>query len=245
MKQRYYWRIRKSLLQNYHNSLEESTRGSEFVPSGIDLLCYHLQRISLNRKGSSYIDSPKWLKNKKATVNPKNYGNNCFQYILTIALNHKQIKNHLERISNHKLFIDQYNWKGMNFPLQREYFKKFESNSKSVALNILFMPYNTEKIRLAYKSKYNFKHKNQVILLMITDTNGKKWHYLTVKSLSALLRWKTSNHDGDFYRLNCFHSYRTKEKLKKHEQVCNDYDCYVEMPDDDNKILKYNHGESH
>ena len=137
MKQRYYWRIRKSLLQNYHNSLEESTRGSEFVPSGIDLLCYHLQRISLNRKGSSYIDSPKWLKNKKATVNPKNYGNNCFQYILTIALNHKQIKNHLERISNHKLFIDQYNWKGMNFPLQREYFKKFESNSKSVAHIIL------------------------------------------------------------------------------------------------------------
>ena len=46
------------------------------------------------------------------------------------------------------------------------------------------MPYNTEKIRLAYKSKHNFKHENQVILLMITD--GKKWHYLTEKSLSAL-----------------------------------------------------------
>ena len=48
------------------------------------------------------------------------------------------------------------------------------------------MPYNTEKIRLAYKSKHNFKRENQVILLMITD--GKKWHYLAVKSLPALLR---------------------------------------------------------
>ena len=77
---------------------------------------------------------------------------------------------------------------------------------------------------------------------MITD--GKKWHCLAVKSLSALLRGITSNHNGDFYCLNCFHSYSTKEKLKKHEKVCNDHDyCYVEMPNDNNKILKYKHGE--
>ena len=62
-----------------------------------------------------------------------------------------------------------------------------------------------------------------------------------VKSLSALL---TANHKGDFYCLNCFHLYKTGKKLKKHERVCNDYDyCFVEMPNDDNKILKYNYGE--
>ena len=77
---------------------------------------------------------------------------------------------------------------------------------------------------------------------MITD--GKKWRYVALKSLSALLRGITSNHVGDFYALNCFHSYSTKEKLKKHEKVCNDHDyCYVEMPDKDNKILKHDHGE--
>ena len=75
------------------------------------------------------------------------------------------------------------------------------------------MPYNTEKIRLAYKSKHNFKRENQVILLMIND--GKKWHYITVKRLSALLRGITSNHKEDFYCLNCFHLYSTKNKLKK------------------------------
>ena len=78
---------------------------------------------------------------------------------------------------------------------------------------------------------------------MITD-DGKKWHYLAVKSISALLRGITSNHDGDFYCLNCFHSYRTKEKLKKHEKVCNNHDyCYVKMPNEFEKILKYNPGE--
>ena len=47
--------------------------------------------------------------------------------------------------------------------------EKFELNNKAIALNILFAPYNSEKIRLAYKSKHNFKRENQVILLMITD----------------------------------------------------------------------------
>ena len=65
-------------------------------------------------------------------------------------------------------------------------------------------------MRAAYKSKYDFKHVNQAILLMITD--GKKWHYLAVKRLSALLRGITSNNFGDFYCLNCFHSYSTEKK---------------------------------
>ena len=64
------------------------------------------------------------------------------------------------------------------------------------------------------------------------------------KKLSALLRRITSNHKGDFYCLNCFHSYRTKNKLKKHKDVCENHDyCYVEMPKEDNKVLKYSHGE--
>ena len=73
----------------------------------------------------------------------------------------------------------------------------------------MFVPHNTEKIRFAQKSKYNFKRENQVILLIITD--GKKWHYVAVKSLSALLRGITSNNNGDFYYLICSYSYSTKK----------------------------------
>ena len=77
---------------------------------------------------------------------------------------------------------------------------------------------------------------------MITD--GKKWHYLAVKSLFALFRRIRSNNNVDFYCLNCFCSYRRENKLKKHKKVCENHDyCYVEMPDEDNKILKYNQGE--
>ena len=79
-------------LQKYQGGLEESMRRSEFIFDSVDLLYYNLQKINLNRKGSSYIDSPKWLKNKKATINPKNNDNNCFQYALTVALNYQNVK---------------------------------------------------------------------------------------------------------------------------------------------------------
>ena len=144
---------------------------SEFVYDSVDLLHYKFHRIILNRDGS-YIDSPKLLKNKKATINPKNNNDKCFQYTITVALNHEQIKSHPERISNIKPFIDQCDWKERNFPSNKKYWNEFEKNNKTVALNILYVPHNTEKIRHAYKSKYNLNRENQVILLMITD--GKK-----------------------------------------------------------------------
>ena len=77
---------------------------------------------------------------------------------------------------------------------------------------------------------------------MITD--GEKWHYLTVKYLPGLLRGITSTHKEDFYCLNCFHSYRTKNKLEAHKKICEDHNyCNVEKPTKNNNIIKSNLGE--
>ena len=97
-------------------------------------------------------------------------------------------------------------------------------------------------MNVVYKSKYNNKHKKQAILLMIGD--GKKYHYLAVTNLSGLLQGNSSNHRGDFYCLNCFNSYTTKNKLKEHEEICNNHNsCNIEMPDQVNKFIKHNPGE--
>ena len=77
---------------------------------------------------------------------------------------------------------------------------------------------------------------------MITDS--KKLHYHAVKSLAVLLRGKTSSHNRHFCCLICFHSHRTNNSLKKHERICNKHDyCYLEMPTEGSKTLKYNHSE--
>ena len=95
----------KSLLQRHQEKLGESMRGSYFIFDSVNALHYDLNRISLTREGS-YIDSPEWLKNKKATINPQNKDNRCFQYAGTVALNYQNIKNNPERISSIKPFTD-------------------------------------------------------------------------------------------------------------------------------------------
>ena len=110
---------------------------------------------------------------------------------------------------------------------------------------MLFIPHNTKTINLAYKSKYNRKSENQVVLLIITNSEqsneADQWHYIAVKSvrtddgfnrpirsLSRLLRGITANNNGDFYYLDCLHSFQTDNALKRHERLCgnNDY-CHV------------------
>ena len=109
---------------------------------------------------------------------------------------------------------------------------------------MLFISYNTKQIKPAYISKYNSNRETQVMLLMITD-NNKKWRYLFVKRLSALLKWITSKDDGYSYCLNWLYSFATKYGLKEHENICKDHDCcHVEMSDKDNNMSKYNSGEN-
>ena len=79
----------------------------------------------------------------------------------------------------------------------------------------MYVPYYTKKIHVAYKSKHNLTREKQVILLMIS--NGENWHYLVVKNLPGLLKGITSNHKEDFYCLNCFYAYSTKNKLEEHK----------------------------
>ena len=60
-----------------------------------------------------------------------------------------------QRISKIKSFIHQYDWKGIKFPSNEENWKIFEQNNKTIAVNVLYVPHNTETIRFAYKSSYN------------------------------------------------------------------------------------------
>ena len=89
-------------------------------------------------------------------------------------------------------FINNYNWKDINFPAGTDEYKIFERNNKNIALNILSAPLNKEEINIIYKSSYNRKREKQVVLLMITDNEQEdkpdKWHYLAVKSIPRLFR---------------------------------------------------------
>ena len=139
--------LSESLLQKYEENLQNKMRGSEFEFDGVNFLYYDFNKTSKNR-GESYIDSPKWLKDKKSTINPKNNDDKCFQYAVTLALNLDKIKNDPQRISKIKHFMEKYNWGDIDFPSTSKDWKKSECNNE-VTLNNLYVPYNTKKINIA------------------------------------------------------------------------------------------------
>ena len=198
----------EQLLNRHQNNLEKLMKDSEFVFDYVHLLYHKCHKINPNR-GESYIGSPDWIKNKKATINPinKKY-NKCFQYTVTVALNHKVIQKPSERITKTKPFISKYNWEGINFPSERDDWGKIKRNSQTIAPNVLYA--KKEKTDLAYVSKHNSNREKQVILLIVP--NGEGWHYLVVKKLSVLFRGITAKYHGGFYCLNCLHSFATKNK---------------------------------
>ena len=114
------------LLQKYQDNFQNKMKGFDFIFNGVNYLFYDLNRITIS-KGGSYIESPKWLKDKICTINQKNTDNKCFQYA---------IDKHHQRISKIKPFINNYNWNDINFATAKKDWNKFELNNKDVALNI-------------------------------------------------------------------------------------------------------------
>ena len=168
-----------TILDRIQQAIETSNeRGSGFTHDSAGLLYYHFQRIDI-RRGGSYIASPDWIVNKKATINPKNEKDNeCFKWSIIAGLNYNKInEKELKKLLKFKR-VD------IDFSSHQRYWENFEQENNSIAINVLFVPYNSEEINLAYKSRYN-KRKNQVILLMIND-EANNCYYFAVKNLSEL-----------------------------------------------------------
>ena len=182
--------------------------------------------------------SPKGIVNKKATTNPKNEKyNKCFQWSIISGLNYNEInKKYLKKIEILKrvdidLLSHQRDW------------ENFEQNNTSIVLNVLFVSYNSEEIKLAYKSRYNNKRKNQVIFLMSND-EANNCYYFAVKNLLELnsLEWLRGNKEAIIINDNFFQNalndalnYETietnPEKISKFKLYINRYNWEgIEFP---------------
>ena len=106
------------------------------------------------------------LLNKEEKIHPINKKDKkCFQYAVTVALNHEEIKKKKDpqRITKIKPFVNKYNWEGITFPSEKDDWKKFEKNNVTIALNVLYA--KKEKIYPAYVPKHNSNREKQVIFL--------------------------------------------------------------------------------
>ena len=118
------------------------------------------------------------MASKKTAINPKNEKDKCFQWSIISGLNYNIIKEkELKKLLNFKR-VD------IDFSSHQRYWESFEQENNSIAINVLFVPHNSEEIKLSYKSSYN-KRKNQVILLMINN-EANDYYYFAIKNVSEL-----------------------------------------------------------
>ena len=193
--------------------IKTQTEHPKFPESGFALdkimhLYINFHELALTR-GGSYIELPKWLKSKKAVINPQNKDEECFKWAVIEALHHEEIKHHPERISLLRPYENQYNWKGLEFPVSIKKIDKFEKNNPGIAVNVLLSKKKSQNIYTARRSELNVKCKKQVNLLMIVD--GQKTYYTVIKNISRLLsklngKTKRAYH----YCMICLNDFRTE-----------------------------------
>ena len=124
--------------------------------------------------------------------------------------------------------INKYNWKGINYSSKIEDWKRFEKNNPTIGLNVLLI--KEMEICPVYISKINsvknICNKNSVIILLVISNEEKeRKHYLAVVKLSTLLKRIPLKHKSDFHCLNFLHFFRTENNLKSNEKVCENNDC--------------------
>ena len=172
-----------SLYEKYNEDKQLCHTSSSFIYESVEELNIHFHKIDL-QCGASYIATPDWIKNKKATINSNNTKDTyCFMYAITIALYHKERGSNPERISKRLIeHIPKFNWHDIDFPASYNDYIIFEKLNEDIALNVLYVPFNQKTICSAYISNRNYLVKKQITLLKITD-NKEKWHFLALPSI--------------------------------------------------------------
>ena len=211
----------------------EQTEGSGWVFLEVENLTLHTD-IWDPIKGSSYIDLPKELKNKKAIINMKNKDNNkCFLWCVLRALNPKD--KDAERIDKDlKSKEHTLNMEGIDYPVSLKDIKRFEKQNPDISISILGYSKDERiyplRISEYTKAKKEDEKKYNIVLLLIKD--GDNSHYCLVKNLSALLSSQVNKHKSKLYFcLNCLNGYNDPEKLEKHKEYCSEEESIkINMP---------------
>ena len=154
-----------------------------------------------------------------------------FQYAVTVALNHEEIRKPASRTIQIKPFTNKYKLEGIKFPSKIDDWKIFEKNNVTIAVNVLCVKKNENHGNV---SKNNPNAEKKIILFMIQNGENSKplktlaasgrsegreaksekrrWHYLAVKKSSPLLRGTILKNSRDFHCLNCLLSFVSNKK---------------------------------
>ena len=143
----------------------------------------NFHQLNLTR-GSSYLPLPDWLALKKAIINPLNDDEECFKWAAITSENFNEISKNSQCISNLRKFADNDDWSGLKFPIAIKGINFFEMNN-DISINVLSV-----ENKDIYICKKCIRRDCEINLMLISE--GDRWHYTAITSLSRLLASKNS-----------------------------------------------------
>ena len=219
----------ETCFQSILAKIESYTKdGSEWYLKEVEQLEIHTTEHN-PVKGSSYIDLPKWIKDKKAIINIKNKDDKCFLWCILRYLYPRDRDE--ERKGDLKKCEFSLNTKGITFPIKENDINKFENlNPDLPGINIFYLD-EKDCIR-PMREIINKDFKNTIDLFLIEE-DGKS-HYTLIKNFHRLIRsQKTGSNNGKlFICKRCFWHFSKEELLDKHIVYCsNNKTAVVDMPE--------------
>ena len=188
--------------------------------------------------GSSYIQLPEPLKNKKGLINLKNKDNECFRWCHIRHLN-PQEKNPQRIKHSDRLYISKLDYSEILFPVTIKQVNKIEQKN-NIRINVF--GYENNQLFPIYISKENFE--DHMELLLITGENNGEFlsHYVLIKDFNTFMFSQTKHNEKKHFCMHCLQCFSSERVLNDHKKNCiilNGTQA-INMPDKNNNILKFN-----
>ncbi len=210
--------------------------------------------------GSSYIELPKWIYNKKATINIKNEDQKCFKYCLQYHKHKNEITHHPERVSWYSNWNNDYDFSNIKFPVEVDDIKKF-CKQNNISINLYVVSDEVDEVhelkRVFERKRVNGKSiqpyltcsqgekkSDHVNLLLIEEEESQTTHYVYIKRLPKLVRDQLTKHEHHhFICERCFYHTENVEVFRRHQILCDNYfdneKALPILPNEKDNILKF------
>ena len=151
--------------------------GSGWNFQGIIDCTIHISQYRPLTPGSSFIESPSFIKSKRAVVNVDNADEKCFEWAVLSALH--PVKNDCKYLYNYEKYEHTLNWNGIRFPTPLDNIRIFERNNTHITINCYqYKPEENHAIIPIYLTKYEAR---QIHIDLLLFSEGDKSHYTWIK----------------------------------------------------------------
>lgn len=229
---------------------EDSLGQSGLIYEGLDSITLVVSKTSRTR-GSSFIELPKSISNRKATINVKNEDQECFKWAILSLMHRVDGKKHPNRVSNYKPFKDELKFEGIDFPVRIKDIPKFEKQN-GLAINVFGYYLNEKSMESIYNLHISIYHDDPEIyekrfeLLYIENQDHTNGHYVGITNFNALAakivngytRKATTDSYFNICR-KCIVPFNSEKEYKKHLPYCKTGSPAVKLPEEKDKVIKF------